>query len=141
MISNRWKWFASAAALLLLAPLAARADDSGTRVTIRPAAGTALPDPEKIVSQLTTVTGDHEVRVSARRSPTGEELTIDLWGQTLDANDIAPTLKQAFPVLASAEITVGAADPKDKPKPDPELEREARSGAKVKVIRKVERNP
>lgn len=119
--------------------------ESGTRVTVKLAETSGpLPDPEKLVESLNAVGGEHEVRVRRMKSPGQEELTVDLWGNTVPQADIPKTLRDTFPVLASADIQVSTLDAKDRPKPEGEcgLEKELRGGEKgtvkkvVKIIRK-----
>lgn len=117
--------------------------ETGTRVTVRLAeASGELPDPEKLVESLMAGGGgERQVRVIRQKSPGQQELTLDLWGDTVPQADIPKTLQDAFPVLASADIQVTTLDAKDRPKLDGELRRELR-GEKgtvkkmVKIIKK-----
>jgi hypothetical protein len=91
--------------------------EPGTRITVQLAEATgALPDPEKLVESLAAVGGEHQVRVMRRQSAGQQELTVDLWGGTVPQANIAQTLRDAFPVLASADIQVATLDAKDRPK-------------------------
>jgi hypothetical protein len=91
--------------------------EPGTRVTIRLAeASGQLPDPEKMVDSLVSVGGEHQVQVKRRQTDGQQELTVDLWGGTLPQADMPQTLRDAFPVLASADIQVTSLDAKDRPK-------------------------
>lgn len=116
--------------------------ESGTRVTVKlAAAGGEMPDPEKLVESLNAVGGEHEVRVKRRKSPGQEELTVDLWGNTVPQADIPKTLRENFPVLASADIQVSTLDAKDRPKPEGDcgLEKElhGEKGTTVKRVVKI----
>jgi hypothetical protein len=129
--------------------LTARADppvthESGTRVTVKLAETSGqLPDPEKLVESLNTVGGEHQVRVQRRKSPGQEELTVDLWGNTVPPADIPQTLRDTFPELASADIQVSTLDAKDRPKPevDCSLEKElhGEKGTVKKVVRIIKK--
>jgi hypothetical protein len=91
--------------------------EPGTRVTIRLAeASGQLPDPEKMVDSLVSVGGEHQVQVKRRQTDGQQELTVDLWGGTVPQADMPQTLRDAFPVLASADIQVTSLDAKDRPK-------------------------
>jgi hypothetical protein len=90
--------------------------EPGTRVTLRLAeANGQFPEPEKMVESLVAVGGEHEIRVMRRHASGQQELTLDLWGNTVPQADIPKTLRDAFPVLASADIQVSTLDPKDRP--------------------------
>jgi hypothetical protein len=121
--------------------LQASASDSqepGTRVLVRLSETSAqLPDPEKLVQSLVTVGGRHEVRVKRRHAEGQQELTMDLWGGTVPQADIPQTLRDAFPVLASADIQVSALDPKDRPQLDESCDRERSQGEKCQVKKVV----
>ncbi|MCY1081390.1 hypothetical protein [Archangium lansingense] len=113
--------------------------ESGTRVAIRlPEASGELPEPEKMVEPLMVDGGERQVRMMRRKSPGTQELTMELWGSTVPQVDIPQALRDAFPVLASADIQVSTLDPKDRPKPHGEgkLERELH-GEKGTVVKKV----
>ncbi len=118
-------------------------DAPGTRVTVRLAEATAqLPDPEKMVESLTTLGGQHEVRVKRRLEAGQQELTMDLWGGTVPQADIPQSLRDSFPVLASADIQVSTLDPQDRPRPDESCDMKGPHGEKgtvkkvVKIIKK-----
>jgi hypothetical protein len=112
----------------------------GTRVAIRlPEASGELPDPEKVVESLMAAGGgERQVRVTRRNTSGQQELTLDLWGDTVPQADIPQSLRDGFPVLASADIQVSTLDPKDRPTPRGEgrLERELH-GEKGTVVKKV----
>ncbi|KFA93296.1 hypothetical protein [Archangium violaceum] len=115
--------------------------ESGTRVAIHLSESSGeLPDPEKVVESLMAVGGgeQRQVRVTRRNTSGQQELTVDLWGSTVPQADIPQSLRDAFPVLASADIQVSTLDPKDRPKPrgEGQLERELH-GEKGKVVKKV----
>jgi hypothetical protein len=121
--------------------------DPGTRVSIKLAETSgALPEPEKMIEPLMAVGGgERQVRVLRRDTSGQQEITLDLWGATVPQTDIPKTLRDAFPVLASADIQVTTLDPNDRPKREggdrlkhfeKELEKEGRDGEK-RVIKKV----
>ena len=93
------------------------------------------------MESLEAVGGEHQVRVQRRQSPGQQELTLDLWGNTVPQADIPKTLRDTFPVLASADIQVSTLDEKDRPKleRDCALEKELRGekGATVKKVVKI----
>jgi hypothetical protein len=100
-----------------LAAQASPPPEPGTRVTVKLAESSGeLPDPEKMVQSLESVGGEHLVRVQRRQDAGQQLLTLDLWGGTVPQADIPQTLRDAFPVLASADIQVTPLDPKDRPK-------------------------
>lgn len=93
------------------------APEPGTRVAITlPQASGELPEPEKLVESLKTVDGKHIVQVKVHKTPEQQQATLDLWGGTVPQADIPQTLREAFPVLASADIQVSTLDEKDRPK-------------------------
>ncbi|AKJ06949.1 hypothetical protein ATI61_10588 [Archangium gephyra] len=114
--------------------------EPGTRVAIRlPESSGELPDPEKVVESLMAAgAGERQVRVIRRNTSGQQELTLDLWGDTVPQADIPQSLRDGFPVLASADIQVSTLDPKDRPTPRGEgrLERELRD-EKGTVVKKV----
>lgn len=117
--------------------------ESGTRVAIHlPESSGELPDPEKLVESLMAVGGgERQVRVMRRNASGQQELTVDLWCSTVPQADIPQSLRDAFPVLASADIQVSTLEPKDRPKPPGEgqLERElhGENGTVVKKVVKI----
>ncbi|HYI02883.1 hypothetical protein [Hyalangium sp.] len=95
---------------------ASESQEPGTRVLVRlTEANGQLPDTEKMVQSLVTVGGRHEVRVKRRHAEGQQELTVDLWGGTVPQADISQALRDAFPVLAAADIQVSTLDPQDRP--------------------------
>lgn len=114
--------------------------EPGTRVAIRlPEASGELPDAEKMIEALKAAGGEEfQVRAMRRKTPEQQELTLDLWGNTVPQAEIPQSLRDAFPVLASADIQVSTLDPKDRPKGEGRgaLERELR-GEKGTVVKKV----
>jgi hypothetical protein len=114
--------------------------EPGTRVAIRLAESSGeLPDPQKLVESLMAAGGEQrQVRVIRRDSSGQQELTMDLWGNTVPQADIPQSLRDGFPVLGSADIQVSTLDPKDRPKLEGrrELERELRD-EKGTVVKKV----
>ena len=114
--------------------------EPGTRVAIRLAeASGELPDAEKMIESLMAAGGgERQVRVMRRDTSGQQELTMELWGSTVPQADIPQSLRDAFPVLASADIQVSTLDPKDRPKFEGagRLEREIR-GEKGTVVKKV----
>jgi hypothetical protein len=118
-------------------------EEPGTRVTVRLAAASGqLPDTESVVESLKAAGGEHQVQVRRRHTPDQQELTVDLWGATVPPADIPQTLREGFPVLASAEIQVAALDPKDRPKLDKDCDLKEARGERctvkkvVKIIKK-----
>jgi hypothetical protein len=92
-------------------------EEPGTRVTIRLAVASGeLPEAEKVVESLKAAGGEHQIQVRRRQTTDQQELAMDLWGATVPPADIPQTLRDGFPVLASAEIQVASIDPKDRPK-------------------------
>jgi len=69
-----------------------------------------LPDPEALVQTLVTPGGRHEVRVRAHKTDDSRELTIDLWGSTIDDDQVRSALEKAFPQLTSATVEVSRID-------------------------------
>jgi hypothetical protein len=128
-----------------LSAQASSPDESGTRVIVKLAeASGELPEPQKMVQSLKSVGGEHLIRVQRHEKDGQQELTLDLWGGTVPAADIPQTLRDAFPVLASADIQVSTLDPKDRPKMDArelrELRGEKGTGKRVvKIIEKQEK--
>ncbi len=117
--------------------------EPGTRVTVRLAvANGQLPDAEKVVESLEAAGGEHQVQVRRRQTTDQQDLTVDLWGATLPQADIPQALREAFPVLASAEIEVASIDPKDRPKFEKDCDLKEPHGEKgtvkkvVKIIKK-----
>jgi hypothetical protein len=95
-------------------------EEPGTRVSIKLAESTGqLPEAEKLVKSIETVGGEHLVRVQRHHDAGQQELTMDMWGGTVPQADIPQTLRDAFPVLAAADIQVSTLDPKDRPKMNP----------------------
>lgn len=119
MRTNMWSRVLVVLSFFSLSVQAAPPDahESGTRVTVKLAeASGQLPDPEKLVESLVSVGGEHQVQVKRRQTAGQQELTVDLWGGTMPQADMAQTLREAFPVLASADIQVTSLDAKDRPK-------------------------
>jgi hypothetical protein len=117
--------------------------EPGTRVTIQLAlASGQLPDAEKLVESLVAAGGEHQIRVRRQQTTDEQALTVDLWGATVPPADIPQTLREAFPVLASAGIEVASIDPKDRPKAEKDCEMKEHHGEQgtvkkvVKIIRK-----
>ncbi len=91
--------------------------EQGTRVIVKLAeASGQIPEAEKVVQSIEAVGGEHQVMVKRRVMEGQQELSMDIWGATVPHADIPQTLREAFPVLASADIQVSAIDPKDRPK-------------------------
>ncbi len=91
--------------------------EQGTRVIVKLAeASGQIPEAEKVVQSIEAVGGEHQVLVKRRVMEGQQELSVDVWGATVPHADILQTLREAFPVLASADIQVSAIDPKDRPK-------------------------
>ncbi|WP_224366269.1 hypothetical protein [Hyalangium versicolor] len=109
--------------------------EPGTRVIVKLAESSGqLPDPETLVASITSVGGQHQIQVKHHLTPGQQELTLDLWGGTVPQDSIPQTLREAFPVLASADIQVSTLDPRDRPKSEG-LE-DGKVVKKVKIIKK-----
>jgi hypothetical protein len=118
--------------------------EPGTRVTVKLAESSGqLPDPEKLVESLMSVGGEHQVQVKRRLTSGQQELTLDLWGGTVPQDSIPQTLREAFPILASADIQVSTLDAKDRPKFEGlgRLEREGKGepGTVKKVVKIIKK--
>jgi hypothetical protein len=113
--------------------------EPGTRVTVKLAeASGELPEAEKLVQSLEAVGGEHLVKVTRRKADGQQELTVDLWGNTVPQADIPQTLRDAFPVLSSADIQVATLEAKDRPKLDGEgRPRRGEKGTPVKRVVKI----
>jgi hypothetical protein len=145
MRANRWSRVLVVLSFFSLSVQAAPPDaqEPGTRVTVRLAeASGQLPDAEKLVQSLEAAGGEHQVQVRRRQVGGQQELSMDLWGATVPQADIPQTLRDAFPVLASADIQVASIDPKDRPKFEEPCDRKELHGEKgtvkkvVKIIKK-----
>jgi hypothetical protein len=109
MRTNMWTRILVALCFFSLTAQANPSDvpESGTRVAITLAVASGeLPEPEKLVESLKTVDGKHIVQVKVHKTSEKQEVTLDLWGGTVPQADIPQTLRDAFPVLASADIQV-----------------------------------
>ena len=126
---------------LSLLALPAAAADTGTQVQVTMPSGKGeLPDAEKLVQALEAPGGEHQVEVKARKSPEQVLLTVKLWGNTVPAADIPRTLRDAFPVLAGADIQVSALDASERPQISVDELRDGGAGGKrVKIIKKETR--
>lgn len=136
MRANMWNRALVILGLVSLSVQAAppAAQEPGTRVTVRLAeASGQMPEPERVVESLEAAGGEHHVRVKRQRSSGMEELTVELWGATVPQADIPQTLREAFPVLAAADIQVASIDAKERPKFEKE---EGRVKKVVKIIKK-----
>lgn len=99
---------------------AAATEEQGTQVVVRLAQTSGeLPEAEKMVQSLTAAGGKQLVEVKVRKTPEQQEATLQLWGRTVPQQDIPQTLREAFPVLATADIQVTALDPSTRPQPEP----------------------
>jgi hypothetical protein len=132
-----------AVGLLSTALPAAAADGEGTRVVVRLAESAgALPEGRKVVQSLTGVNGGEvQVKVLQKKRDGQAELVVELWGNTVPAPDVPAALRQAFPVLAAADIQVSALPADARPQPG-DLEgceqQASAEGRKVKcVVKKV----
>ena len=124
--------------LSLLALPAAAADEAGseegTLVNVKlPAGGGELPDPEKVVESLLAKGGKHIVKVERRKDDAQDVMSLKIWGPMVPASDIQGTLREAFPVLARADIQVSAVPASEKPK----LEEGVRGGDGTRRVKKV----
>lgn len=125
-----------------LSAQASAPEEPGTRVTVKLAeASGELPEAEKLVKSLEAVGGEHLVKVTRRKADGQQELTLDLWGNTVPQADIPQTLRETFPVLAPADIQVATLEAKDRPNLQGEgrLRRELRGekGTTVKRVVKI----
>jgi len=117
-------------------------EEPGTRVSVKLAESVGeVPEAEKLVQSLKSVGGEHRVRVQRHHKDGQQELTLDLWGGTVPPADIPQTLRDAFPVLASADIQVSTLDPKDRPKLEGRELRELRGekGTVKKVVKIIKK--
>jgi len=139
MWSRPLLWVGLLSTGLYALPAAAAEEEAGTQVSVKLSkASGELPDPEKVVESLLAAGGEHQVKVTRQKGPESEDLTLKLWGPTVPAADIPQTLREAFPVLARADIQVSEAPASEKPKVDEAL-RQGDGTRKVrKVIKKVE---
>jgi hypothetical protein len=94
------------ACTLFAAPVLAEDAAPGTRVTVT--SGSELPDPEALVKALEQPGGRHEVRVRVKHEGDQRTLTLELWGNSVAADQVEATLRDKFPPLASAQISVEA---------------------------------
>jgi hypothetical protein len=105
-------------AVLTLAPLAAsaaRAEDSGLKVTVTLAAADGkLPAPEKMVHALEAVGGERQVLARLEKGEKSSTATFELWGHWAPSAEVATLLRQAQPVLAKADIQVTTLDASQK---------------------------
>jgi hypothetical protein len=140
MRTNMWTSILVALGLFSLTAQATPPDiqEPGTRVAITLAqASGELPEPEKLVESLKTVDGKHLVRVNLRKSADQQAVTLDLWGGTVPQADIPQTLRDAFPVLASADIQVSTLDEKDRPKLEGRGRLEREPGGEQGTVKKI----
>ena len=128
--------------LFSLTAQASPPDEPGTQVSIKLAeASGQLPEPEKLVDSLKSVGGEHQVRLQRREKDGQQELTHGAVGRHRSSGGHPQTLREAFPVLATADIQVSTLNPKDRPKFNPsdlkELQGEKGTVKKVvKIIKK-----
>jgi hypothetical protein len=140
MRTNMWTRILVALSFFSLTAQASPSDlqEPGTRVAITLAqASGELPEPEKLVESLKTIDGKHIVQVQLRKSPDQQVVTLDLWGGTVPQADIPKTLRDAFPVLASADIQVSTLDEKDRPKLEGRGRLERELGGEKGTVKKV----
>lgn len=117
MRANMWSRILIVLSFFSLSVQASPPAEPGTRVTIQLAqASGALPEPEKVVESLEAVGGERQVKVMRHKSADSQQLVLELWGNFVPQADIPKTLRDAFPVLGSADIQVASIDPKDRPK-------------------------
>ena len=106
------KWSRALALSLFALAAPALAAETGSKVVIKVATG-ELPDPQAVLQSLEAVGGgEKQVKVMRQKSPAGQELTLELWGPFVPTAEVADTLRQAFPALASADIQVSTLDTK-----------------------------
>jgi hypothetical protein len=115
--------------------------ETGTRVVVKLAESSgALPEPEKVVESLVAVGGgERQVRLIRQQEAGVQELTVDLWGNTVPQADVAQTLRTSFPVLATADIQVSTLEAKDRPRREGrgDLVRELRGEGDDVEVKKV----
>jgi hypothetical protein len=115
--------------------------ETGTRVVVKLAESSgALPDPEKVVESLVAVGGgERQVRLTRTNENGQQQLTVDLWGNTVPQADIPQTLRSSFPGLATADIQVSTLEAKDRPHREGrgELVRELRGEEDGTVVKKT----
>jgi hypothetical protein len=119
-------------------PAAAAEEEGGTQVSVKlPAGSGELPEGEKLVEALLAAGGKHVVKATRQKSPEQDHVTLQLWGPTVPAADIPKTLRDAFPVLARADIQVSALAASERPKVEEALRRGGDGTRKVrKIIKK-----
>ncbi len=123
--------------LSLLALPAAAAEDAGgeagTLVSVKMPAGGELPDPQEVVESLLAKGGKHVVKVERRKDDAQDAMSVKIWGPMVPASEVQGTLREAFPVLASADIQVSSVPASEKPKVE-----EGRDGERrvKKIIKK-----
>lgn len=134
------KWSRALALSLFALAAPALAAETGSKVSIQLASG-ELPDPQAVMKSLEAVGGGEKaVKVTRQKAPEGQSMTLELWGPFVPTAEIAATLRQAFPALATADIQVSALDT---PPPTPDVrelegtERTVLPDGRVKVIKKV----
>lgn len=120
---------------LYAVPAAAADEEAGTQVSVKLAAGSGqLPEPQKLVESLLAKGGEHTVKVTHQKTDGQSDLTLKVWGPTVPAAEIPKTLRDAFPVLAKADIQVSALAAGERPN----LEQELRgSGDGTRKVRKI----
>jgi hypothetical protein len=125
----------------LYAVPAAAAEEGGTQVSVKlPAASGQLPEPEKLVESLLATGGQHTVKVTHQKTDGQSDLTLKVWGPTVPAAEIPKTLRDAFPVLAKADIQVSALAASERPNLEQELRGTGDGTRKVRKIVKKEVN-
>ena len=124
---------------LYAVPAAAADEEAGTQVSVKLAAASGqLPEPEKLVESLLAKGGEHTVKVTHQKTDGQSDLTLKVWGPTVPAAEIPKTLRDAFPVLAKADIQVSTLDASQRPNFEQEL-RSPEDGKQVKrIIKKQE---
>lgn len=94
---------------------AAALGEDGTRVEIRSASTLEL-EAHKLVEAITTVDGaKKQLKVMRKKTPDGDQITLDVWGGTAPASEIPALLRESFPQLAGATITVSVAPAAEQP--------------------------
>jgi hypothetical protein len=112
--------------------------ETGTRVALTLAETSGqLPEGEKLIESLKAAGGEHQVRVIRRKESGQQELTMDLWGNFMPQAEIPQALRDAFPVLSSADIQVSTLEVKDRPRPREACDLERGAPGEKGTVKKV----
>ena len=118
-------------------PAAAAEEEGGTQVSVKlPTGSGELPEGEKMVEALLATGGKHVVKATRKKSPEQDHFTLQLRAPTVPAADIPKTLRDAFPVLARADIQVSALAASERPRVEEALRGEDGTRKVRKIIKK-----